>query len=164
MPRCYYCGAFLLTLEEASRITPYPLSYPYRLERDHIQSRRDKGSDDPVNLVDACRACNWTKNADSVECFRALLAKRHKLVLKDVVFFGEGGEYEDTIIFSAAAMQRWQNCGDIADKEMSIRVTKWLGDERGVKELREKDWCPQLRRYPQKQQRRHRKVKRTPLF
>jgi hypothetical protein len=144
-------------------MTPYPLSYPYRLERDHIQSRRDKGSDDPLNLVDACRACNWTKNADSVQYFRALLAKRHKLALEDVVFFGEGGEYEDTIIFSDAAMQRWKNCGDIADKEMSIRFAKWVDYECGVKELREKEWCPQLTRCPQKRKR-HRTVKRTPLF
>jgi hypothetical protein len=68
---CWYCGA------------------KKNLEVDHRNPRVVGGSDDDANLSIACRRCNKTKNGQTVEQFRALVAVR--LGVKTICFFGESG-------------------------------------------------------------------------
>jgi hypothetical protein len=118
-PRCYYCGEFLVEFETIQYLAQNAKTYPHLRTRDRTIPRRFGGADNPGNVVDCCRACNCSKRAFTIEQFREYLKGRHakhrssgfEVIDGEIFFFGEGGEYSVTRLFSAAAMRRWEREG-----------------------------------------------------
>lgn len=76
--RCWYCGC-RLTFGGASAGTS--------ITREHLLPRSRGGSGRAANIVGACRACNTSKQAKTVEEYRESLSQR--LGGSAVMFFGE---------------------------------------------------------------------------
>jgi 5-methylcytosine-specific restriction endonuclease McrA len=70
--RCFYCDR--------------PLSRTKKT-RDHLQPKSRNGSNQPRNIVDACRQCNCLKGQLTLEEFRVVIAYRFGLVEKPKFLF-----------------------------------------------------------------------------
>ncbi|WP_422049899.1 HNH endonuclease [Shimia sp.] len=69
--RCHYCGS------------------PHALTIDHIVPKVSGGTDDPINLVAACRSCNSSKRTKGYEEFKEWLSAEMAAYETMVSFGGE---------------------------------------------------------------------------
>lgn len=80
--RCWYCGTFLI---------PFPHNHPAFWTKDHLVPKSRGGTRHPLNLVDACCACNSHKDSKTYEQFRLYCGG------PNVVFWGEYRGYVQTM-------------------------------------------------------------------
>ena len=117
--RCWYCGRLLVDFVPGDYVKLRMIR-----SKDHLIPQSRGGSDEPDNLVWACKSCNSQKATKTVEEYRAYLRRKNSLVL--IRFHGE--RYPD-LHDSGEPVASW------AEQQAALRIIKDLAKVKTIQPI-----------------------------